>query len=309
MDRYRIRGVAALSLGLMAGTAHAQIHRPTNYGAGADAEVRESNADQNRGDSTEIATRVIDRFPAGDAGDASDRNSVIYLQFDLTDLEMVTTNNSTLRLTFRNNNLSEPRIHDTDGMAPDYAQAGFDYYGIPGASFNEATITYNTAPGMTPDRDVGTKDFNGGATYLGDMDLPEIGAQNHLPVGMAFDFGSALLDAFLASEMKNNPGGVAVIAVVHRHTGLAGDTGGPKTGDEPAEWTNFNYLFNPKEQTTLNSDMWDADINDPNNPLGSPDSGADNSTGLYSPQLIFLPAPHTGGVLLAGILMAGRRRR
>lgn len=304
------RAVVALALGLACGSAFAQIVRPTNYGSGADAEVRESSPTQNRGASTEIATRVRDTVPAGDATDGNDRNSVIYLQFDLTNLGPITTNNSTLRLFYRNNNLSEARISDTDGIAPDYGSAGFEFYGIPGATFNEATITYLNAPGITVDGDVGTKDFNASAMLLGEQDLPAIGSRNWLPVGGAFDFSSAGLDSFLASELMTNPSGVAVIAMVHRHTGLSGAAGGPKSGDEPANWINFNYLFNPKEQTTLNNDPnYDFDINDPNNPLGSPWSGADNSTGAFSPQLILIPTPSAGAVMALGSLAMLRRRR
>jgi hypothetical protein len=60
-------------------------------------------------------------------------------------------------------------------------------------------------------------------------------------------------------------------------------------------WKNFNYLFNPKEQVTLNADTgYDADTADPGNPLGSPWSGANNEANAngfspFSPQLIIDP--------------------
>jgi hypothetical protein len=60
------------------------------------------------------------------------------------------------------------------------------------------------------------------------------------------------------------------------------------------DWKNFNYAFNPKEQTTLNTDTgYDADTTNPSNPLGSPWSGASNianASGFspFSPQLIIV---------------------
>lgn len=304
--------VVAFSLCAGGAIAHAgPIYLPTNVGNGADAEVRESNPTQNRGASTEIATRVIDRYKLGHPDDGNDRNSVIYLQFDLSTLGSIDAVGSMLRLTLRNNNLTDSRISDTDGVSPDHGSNGLQYYGIPGASFNELTLTYLNAPGLTFDGDVGTKDFNGDAMFLGDKDLPAIGSQSHLPVGSAVDFSSAALDAFLADEWANNPNGVAVIAVTHRNLGLTSDPGGlyDKAGSEPADWSNFNYLFNPKEQTTLNDDLnYDSDINDPGNLLGNPLGGADNSTGAFSPQLIFVPAPPTA-VLMAGAALLARRKR
>lgn len=298
--------LAAPSIALAGGN----IFLPTNAGNGADAEVRESNPDQNRGTSTELATRVRDAHSPDDGtgSDPFDRNSVIYLQFDLTQVDSVLPN-AILRMTYRNNNLTEDRIHDTDAMLADLGNNGFEYYGIPNTSFNETTITYNNAPGMTPDGDVGTVDFNDSAMFLGDLDLPDIGTQSHLPIGGTLDFTSALLDAFLADQKENNR--LAVIAIVRRNEGLTyNDTNATKTGDEPPAWSNFNYLFNPKEQTTLNNDdTYDANVNDDNNPLGGPHSGADNSTGTYSPQLVFIPAPATTLALLAPATILTRRRR
>jgi hypothetical protein len=62
------------------------------------------------------------------------------------------------------------------------------------------------------------------------------------------------------------------------------------------DWRNFNYLFVPKEQLTLNTDVgYDADTTNPSNPLGSPWSGASNAENAagfspFSPQLIFGPS-------------------
>ena len=154
------------------------------------------------------------------------------------------------------------------------------------------------APGITFDGDVGTKDFNSDLTFLGTVSFPEIGSQNWLPVGEQIIFTSANLDQFVANALA---GGATTVTLVS--TVIHG-------GDAPfSNWTNFNYLFNPKEQTTLNSDpSYDADINDPNNPLGSPHSGADNSNGLYSPSLLIVPEPTTAMLsLLAMLGVVGRR--
>lgn len=310
MNTLNHAAVLACALGATATAAFAApVYLPTNIGNGADAEVRESTPTQNRGASTELATRVLDLWLPSSQNDVNDRNSVIYLQFDLAALDAFSTTGSILRMTVRNNLLNEDRVHDTDGLFADFGRNGMQYYGIPGAVFNEDLITYNTAPGITPDGDVGTKDFNGSAMLLGEQDLPAIGSQNHLPVGSNFDFASAALDAFLETERATNRGGVAVIAVVHRNLGLIASQNSDKSGEEPSTWANLNYLFNPKEQTTLNADPnYDADINDPGNPLGSPWGGADNSNGEFSPQLVFVPAPCTAA-LLGGALMITRRKR
>src|SRR6188472_3410304 len=80
---------------------------PTNFGIGADAEVRDHQPTTNFGASTELATRIVDNFPQGHANDGNDRFSAIYMRFDLTGGEtMALPPNPTaaLRLTFRNTN-------------------------------------------------------------------------------------------------------------------------------------------------------------------------------------------------------------
>ena len=62
--------VAALAIGAMVTPdAHGQLIIRTRDGIGADAEVRESAPDQNRGTSTEIASRIKESVPGGDPAD------------------------------------------------------------------------------------------------------------------------------------------------------------------------------------------------------------------------------------------------
>jgi len=290
-------------MGLMASAVHADWI-PTNRGVGADAEIRESNPTQNRGTSTELASRVRNDFPLGDPNDGSDRNSAMYTKFDLSGLDIPTPLTTAFRMTYRNNNLNGTRIQDT--VTPNPAiRTGLAIYGLTNASlenWSEDTITYLNAPGITFDGDVGTKDFNSDLTFLGTVNFPEIGSQNWLPVGEQIVFSSANLDQFVSDALT---GGATTVTLVS--TVIHG-------GDTPfSNWRNFNYLFNPKEQTTLNSDPnYDADINDPNNPLGSPYSGADNSTGLYSPSLLIAPEPTTavfGLLAMLGLVGKPQRRR
>jgi hypothetical protein len=106
-------------------------------------------------------------------------------------------------------------------------------------------------------------------------------------VGLPLDFSSPWLDAFLNHEARTNPSQVAVIAIVHRNQGFTyGDPDFTKVGPEPPAWSNFNYVFNPKERTTLNFDTsYEPDTSNPTG-VGSPWSQADNSAGAFSPQLV-----------------------
>lgn len=298
---------------LAAPTFAAEYRIPTNAGTGADAEVRESNPTQNRGSSTELASRVIDRFTPA-TFDNADRRSVMYLQFDLTTLgSQPYSGGAQVDLTYRNNNLNISRVSDQDTLDPDLGAVKLNYYGIAGASFDETTINYINAPGITLDGDVGTNDLSP-ADLLGFAELPAIGTQNHLPIGGKLSFNSAALDAFIAGEIASNPSGVAVIAVTLEHDGGVQDTGDPnqeKFGDYPINWSNFNYLFNPKEQVTLNDDgSYDADSTDMLPGAGGPFSRFDNTFGGFSPALIVqVPEPATGLLGAMALAALGLRRR
>jgi hypothetical protein len=270
---------------------------PTNYGIGADAEVREFQPVNNFGASTEIASRIRNDFIAGNPNDSSDRNSAIYIKIDLTDYFMPASGNTAFRMTYRNNNLTGPRIQDTITPNPDI-RTGMAFYGLTNTAlgnWSENTITYLTAPGITFDGDVGTRDFNSDLSFLGTAAFPEIGTQNHLPIGGQLILTSDLLDAFVSSAIANGETSVTIVAAtIHG-------------GDAPfSTWLNFNYLFNPKEQLTLNTDNYDA--GDGNGDLGNL-YGTDNSLGQFSPSLLLaIPSPGTLA-LLAVAGLAGRRRR
>jgi hypothetical protein len=249
---------------------------PTNSGFGADVEVRESNPIQNRGSSSEIASRQRNDYLTGDINAASDRNSAIYTRIDFPAPVVPPNFTTAFRMTYRNNNLTAIRIQDTVTPNPAY-RAGLAVYGltdwVAAASWNESTINYNNAPGITPDGEVGTKDFNSDLRFLGTVLFPEIGTQNHLPIGYQLRFCSAALDQFVQDAITAGYTTVTLVStVIH-------------SGEAPIRsWINFNYLFNPKEQTTLNTDNYD-----PGNGMGSIGNltSTDNSIGEFSPSLGF----------------------
>lgn len=223
----------------------------TNNPGGADCELREiADPTGNRGASTEIASRV-----------ASNRNSLIYLKFGVANLSTADLmGDITVRTTYRNNNLVESRFYDPVR----YGYTGWDYYvldpTVDGADWGELDInpSLNPPPGYYYDGDAGTKavydefgDLNSGLTYLGQQlydsaDL--VGTTPHLPVGGAFDFtlsaGSALHAAIAAAQATDHQTVTIVMTIAHDYwwEGI------------PSGWVNFNYLFNPKEMTTLNKD-------------------------------------------------------
>jgi hypothetical protein len=292
----RFCALACIEAMLIAPTAQGAFFTPTNYLNGADAEVRESSPVSNRGSSNEIASRVRNNFISGSPDDGSDRNSSIYVKIDLTDRQMPSDGHTAFRMTYRNNNMNGSRIQDTITPNPD-VRTGMAIYGLNNAAlgnWDESTITYLNAPGITFDGDVGTKDFNSDLTFLGVAQFPVIGTQNWLPVGGSLIFESANLDTFVSNAIAGGQGSVTLVA-----TTLHG-------GDAPfGNWLNFNYLFNPKEQVALNTDPnYDPDATDPNNPTGSPWSGADNSNGDFSPALL-LVVPEPSTIALLGIAAVG----
>jgi hypothetical protein len=258
---------------------------PTNVGNGADAEVREAFPLLNLGASNELASRILN--VALPPGDVNDRNSLMYTRFDLSTAVIPPSFETAFRLTYRNNNLREERIQDS--ITPDPTlRTGISVYGLDpmatGADWDESTITYANAPGMTPDGDIGTRDLNGDLVFLGTVLFPEIGTQNWLPVGGQLVLRSPALDQFVADAIDSGATEVTLVSHVMHDANV-----------KFVSWLNFNYLFNPKEQTILDADAsYDADITDPSNPLGSPWSEGDNSTGEFSPSLLIEPLQPSG---------------
>ena len=313
--------VACLALGVtvgLVGTVRAVII-PTSFGVGADAEVREEAPTTNRGSSNEIASRIVDTFPTGHANDGNDRMSLIYLKFDITGQGPLGTKKTAVRLTYRNTNLSPNRISDTETPDPAF-RTGMAFYGLhpdhAGNNWTEGGITYLNAPGLAPDFNNGTKDHDfidpDGAgplvaplIPLGVKLFPAIGTQNRLPVGGEFLFQSPALDALVSSALAKGKTTVTIV------------TNAVHDGKVPiSAWKNFNYLFNPKEMTTLTVDTgYDSDTTNPSNPVGSPWSGASNATDAngfspFSPQLLIVPEPTTATMLgLAALGFAFVRRR
>ncbi len=154
----------AISIAFPLAPAASAVVIATSKGAGADAEVRDHQPATNLGASTELATRILDNFPAG-ASDVNDRFSAMYMKFDITGQFDVPNQATSLRLTYRNSNLTPNRIHDPTppGNNTDF-RTGLAFYGLdrdhPGNNWSEATITYSNAPGIASDGNNGTKDYD-----------------------------------------------------------------------------------------------------------------------------------------------------
>ncbi|QEG35775.1 PEP-CTERM sorting domain-containing protein [Bythopirellula goksoeyrii] len=267
---------------------------------GADAELRESTPTTARGTGTEIASRI--------APGTNGRNSVIYLKFgvgNITPAELA--GNIKVRTTIRNTNITAGRIEIPN--VQNGANAGFDYFvldpTLAGADWDETTIAPLTnamagtvaAPGYAFDGNFSTKPTGtpgtptAGLTYLGSNSFDSAGLQpsGHLLVGSPFDLvslppNSALHQAIAIAQGTAHQTVTVVMGVSH-------------PADSPnGNWINFNYLFNPKEQTMLN--------NDP----ASPYSGS--KANAFAPALITIPEPASFALLgIASLALVGFRKR
>src|SRR5688500_12326516 len=219
-NRISLSLLAPLALAPVVANAATVI--PTSFGIGADAEVRDHQPTTNFGASTELATRIVDNFPVGHANDGSDRFSAMYLKFDITVQTALPGQGTSVRLTYRNTNLTPNRVHDTTPPGNNFDfRTGIAFYGLDrdhvGNAWDEATITYLTAPGMgsVPGGDFnnGTKDYDfvdpDGAgplraplTPLGVKQFPVVPPQNRLPVGGELLFSSTALNQFVAQSLN-----------------------------------------------------------------------------------------------------------
>lgn len=182
---------------------------PTNMN-GADAEVRESDINPctdpsacvpgtplgtNRGSSTELATRLKDS-----TANSGDRSSAMYLKFDISGVTQqdLNTNLARLRLHVRNSNQIIPgRAVNTAPNSMDPVTMTFNVFGLTNfalGNWDESTITYYNAPGITPDspntpvQDPGKYNFNGDLSLLGTFQYPTIPPQSALAVGSRVEF-------------------------------------------------------------------------------------------------------------------------
>jgi hypothetical protein len=337
--------------------ARADIFIPTNSG-GADAEVREEEFNlngtgvpqgTNRGASNELAMRIKDAT----GNPTSDRSSAMYLKFNIASITQADLNLSVarLQLSIRNANITEARRNDYSPVFPNdedhrvtmqFNLFGLTNFGVSNYDWAENQITWYNAPGITPDdpdgvsdgtdtSDVGKYNFNSDMTLLGQFTLPDVAPQNHLAVGskVYYDDSSGLLRKLIQDAKNAGKTSITLAAGIALNGFDAVPPESETQQSTPQGMLNFNYLFNPKEMTTLLDDPgYDPDGGGIGSPTGSPFScnGAssincpggtlgNNSSGAFSPTLILVSTgavPEPAGMILAGlgaIGLATMRRR
>jgi hypothetical protein len=224
-----------------------------------------------------------------------------------------------------------------------YTRAAFNVYGLtnlahPNYNWSESAITWYNAPGITPDsantplQDPGKYNFNSDLSLLGQLTFPDPpppappatgSGSPYLYVGQGVDFvdtPDGPLHTLIQNAKNAGQGYVTLVVAFNALSGFQNATG-ETAQTTPNNFLNFNYLFNPKEMDAntslaglqLSTDP-SYDPDGPNGPLPAgpgPFSGANNDTGLFSPQIIlYVPEP-AGAVLLVlgafGMITARRR--
>lgn len=302
---------------------------PTNFGNGADAEIRESQtnvgldgiaAGNNRGDSSELATRLS----------LNNQSSSMYMKFDITQLpdssdtaywsnkdlavRVHTRNGGNFRIRGANQNtmvvedyqlrilaldpLGTYSTSQTDRAGNAYTASEYQY------DWNELGITAFNAPGRQPACVVDTganacsvndsrgsyeMDFDSNVIDLGLVPMPEFAGNTELPAGfpLVYRDTSGALKQILFDAQSVGEDSVTVIM----HNGHTIDD--MNTAGTPGNFLGRNHLLVPKE---FAADMVE--------------NGLDNSAGYYSPSLAVVPEPNSLLLVTLGCLagLAARRR-
>lgn len=281
------------------------IERPTNFGIGADAEVRDWEPITKFGFAPELAVRILNVSETDTPLPNNDRNDLMYIKIDLSGLTLANVPGAIFRLSYaKDNQLTQGRVVDPGTGV----RAGLQVYGLdvndPGNAWAEGNINYLTAPGLTFDGLKGDSDYNlSKLSLLGNINFPDIVPQNWFPVGGNMDLSGPALESFLTSAISANKPSVTFVA------GLQYD-GNPLVSGTSI--TNRTYLFVHKGITTLNDPAYDADTFDPTNPIGGPNHLASNANGEFSPRLVLqtgVPEPSTMALVACCGLVIGCFRR
>jgi hypothetical protein len=283
---------------------------PTNYGIGADAEVRESEKNvgldglaqgNNRGDSDALGTRLTFNL----------ESSAMYVKFDISQLpgsydlgfwsglelavRVFVRNNDNFKIRGMNQNtmvledfilkvkaldpLGTYSTSQNDRVGNAYTASEYQY------DWNELGITAYNAPGRQPfcvdsnicnvdgSRGSFEMDFDSNVVELGNVPMPQPADLLTLTAGdplVYFDTNGTLKQ--IVFDARDN--GLDTITII-MHNGHMIDMN--NTAGTPAEFLGRNHLIVPKE-------FADDAI----------ENGLDNSTGAYSPQLLVLSQTPTG---------------
>lgn len=263
-----------------------------------DAEVREEAfkypnvANQTRGDQSELATRrALEAGPNTSGLYTGGNNSVMLFRFDLTGITAADVNaapSATLRLRVNTSSFTNSRAYD----AANNVRYGLQFHGLnpsaAGQDWNESTVSFQNAPGLTYDAGdnttptgLGTPGYNADTTPLGTFDFPQITSGSVL-VGEAFDFSSPALKQLVLDAVNAGNPSVTVLAGLYDPYVSA-----------------YNYIFAGNDTASL--------LNQPASPLSS----SPNTGGRYAPALFIgvVPEPASLGALALGGLLLGRRRQ
>jgi hypothetical protein len=346
-SRFLIFSVCGALAAALAASAQAAIVITTNQN-GADAEVREEETGTptgtppafpgvNRGSSFELATRLRDQNDPNNP--LRDRSSAIFLKFDISGIsaaDLLANPYAALRLNVGAVNVVPSRQSAPSPADPNTTiEMEFKLRGLTNFALNnwqENTITYYNAPGITPDATLGPVnpgeyDFNSDLPELGTFKMTTVAPQNHLPVGSPVDYREGALGPLHQLISSAVAAGEDFITLVVHH-GLDGykpnDPATQPLGSTPESMLDFNYLFIPKDITVLNNSNgqpnhlndtnYDPDTTDMNPGGPSPFLNASNATGAFSPKLILSPVliPEPGSislVVISGLLAAASLRR